>query len=380
MTVVSQTEYADNIMQPKEQPSVAPKEVWPAGLPKYEDLRAQEKLTIKKLGNKLGDVVRDIDTASKMATDKFDGDSALMRTARGFVTTGIGVGLEKSMNFVWDKVWQGDIPFYDKSKFGTGMAEAMNKFAQSSDFNARMYYLIKEGTQDLSLAIFYNFLAFRSQPLLPKAEPKHLLRSLTADAIEAFARPISPKLPGVVQLEAKLNTNRILDAQINDLDEKIAFYAGRSYWDKASEHQAFPMADLSEKLKQRRGVLVEQVDPTVKQVDPTVKPKLQGKAEEFIYKAVDISNPVTMLGIDMIGSGITSLIRNFREVRKVRSEKGGLEGKKVIMPKKEPWKDRGNDRRPYEKREYNKDKVYYGKSTWKDKKLQEEYDLKVDDT
>lgn len=352
---------------------MSPKESWPSALPKYEDLRVQEKLTLKKLGNTLGDVVRDIDTASQMASDKFDGDSALMRTARGAVTTGIGVGLEKSMNFVWDRVWQGDIPFYDKSKFGTGMAEAMNKFAQSSDFNARMYHLIKEGTQDLSLAIFYNFLAFRSQPLLPKAEPKHLLRSLTADAIEAFATPISPNLPGVVKLEAQLSTNRILDAQINDLDEKIAFYAGRSYYDKASDHQTFPMSELSEKLKVRRDALEGQV----KQIDI---PKRQGRVEELIYKVVDVSNPVTMLGIDMIGSGITSLIRNFREVRKVRKEKGGMEGKKVAMPKKEGWKDRGSDRKPYEKREYNKDKVYYGKSNWRDKKLQEEYDLKVDDT
>ncbi len=361
-------------MQPKEQPSLSPKESWPAGLPKYEDLRAQEKMTIKKLGNKLGDVVRDIDTASKMAADKFEGDTALMRTARGAVTTGIGVGLEKSMNFVWDRVWQGDIPFYDKSKFGTGMAEAMNKFAQSSDFNARMYHLIKEGTQDLSLAIFYNFLAFRSQPLLLKAEPKHLLRSLTADAIEAFTKPISPNLPGVVKLEAQLSTNRILDAQINDLDEKIAFYSGRSYYDKANDMQVFPMSEIAEKLKQRKTALEGQV----KQIEI---PERQGKVEELIYKAVDISNPVTMLGIDMIGSGITSLIRNFREVRKVRKEKGGLEGKKVLMPKKDSWKDRGNDRKPYEKREYNKDKVYYGKSNWREQqKLQEEYDLKVDDT
>lgn len=358
----------------KEQPPVSPKESWPAGLPKYEDVRAREKFTLKKLGNTLGDVARDIDTASKMAADKFEGDSALMRTARGFVTTGIGVGLEKSMNFVWDKVWQGDIPFYDKSKFGTGMAEAMNKFAGGSDFKARMYYLIKEGTQDLSLAIFYNFLAFRSQPLLPKAEPKHLLRALTADAVEAFATPISPKLPGVVQLEAKLGTNRMIDAQINDLDEKIAFYAGRSYYDKASDHQTFPMSELSEKLKQRRTALEGQVQ----QIQA---PDRQGKVEELIYKTVDISNPVTMLGIDMIGGGITSLVRNFREVRKIRKESGGMEGKKVVIPKKEGWKDRGGDRKPFEKRDYNKDKVYYGKSAWKDQqKLQEEYDLKADDT
>ena len=360
-------------MQPKELPSLSPKESWPAGLPKYEELRAQGKLTLKKLGNKLGDIGRDVDTASKMASDKFDGDSALMRTARGFVTTGIGVGLEKSMNFVWDKVWQGDIPFYDKSKFGTGMAEAMNKFAQSSDFNARMYYLIKEGTQDLSLAIFYNFLAFRSQPLLPKVEPKHLLRSLTADAIEAFTKPISPNLPGAVKLEAQLSTNRILDAQINDLDEKIAFYAGRSHYDKHNETQVFPMGELAEKLKDKKKILEGQV----KQIDIPIE---QTPVEKLIYKMVDVSNPVTMLGLDMIGSGITNLIRNFREVRKVRKEKGGLEGKKVAMPKKEGWKDRGSDRKPYEKREYNKDKVYYGKSNWRDKKLQEEYDLKVDDT
>ncbi len=361
-------------MQPKEQPSVLPKESWPAGLPKYEDLRAQEKLTLKKLGNKLGDIGRDIDTASKMASDKFDGDSALMRTARGAVTTGIGVGLEKSMNFVWDKVWQGDIPFYDKSKFGTGMAEAMNKFAQSSDFNARMYYLIKEGTQDLSLAIFYNFLAFRSQPLLSKAEPKHLLRALTADAIEAFIKPISPNLPKQVQYEAQQSTNKILKDKIGEIDEKIAFNSGRFFYDKRNDTQSFPMGDINEKLKKRQ-------EDLAKGIEVVAKPEEPPRLERLLSNVVDVSNPVTQLGIDMIGSGVTSLIRNFREVRKVRNEKGGLEGKKVFMPKKEPWKDRGSDRKPYEKREYNKDKVYYGKSNWREQqKLQEEYDLKTDDT
>lgn len=361
-------------MQPKEQPSLSPKESWPAGLPKYEDLRAQEKMTIKKLGSKLGDVVRDIDTANKMAADKFEGDTALMRTARGAATTGIGVGLEKSMNFVWDKVWQGDIPFYDKSKFGTGMAEAMNKFAQSSDFNARMYYLIKEGTQDLSLAIFYNFLAFRSQPLLQKAEPKHLLRSLTADAIEAFTKPISPNLPKQVQYEAQVSTNRILTQKIDEIEEKVAFNSGRSFYDKRNDTQSFPMGDINEKLKDR----VEELGKGIRQVD---EPEQPPRLERLLYKIVDVSNPVTQLGIDMVVSGVVELIQNFKAVRKVRAEKGGLEGKKVLMPKKDSWKDRGNDRKPYEKREYNKDKVYYGKSNWREQqKLQEEYDLKIDDT
>lgn len=361
-------------MQPKEQSFSTPKESWPAGLPKPEAAQAREKSSLQKLGDVVGDVLRDVSTANQMAADKFDGDSALMRTARGFVTTGIGVGLEKSMNFVWDKVWQGDIPFYDKSKFGTGMAEAMNRFAQKSDFNARVYHLMKEGTQDLSLAIFYNFLAFRSQPLLPKAEPKHLLTALTTDAIEAFVKPISPNLPGQIQFEAQRGTNAIVTEQIEALDDRIAQYAGRSYYDKASDKQVFPMGDLIEKLKVRQ----EGLRGRIGQLQA---PDAGGKVEQFIHKLVDISNPVTVLGIDMIAGGLTTLIRNFKEVRKVRKEKGGLEGKKVFMPKKESWKDRGGDRKPYgERRDYSKDKVYVAKANWKDKKLQEEYDLKVDDT
>jgi hypothetical protein len=361
-------------MQHKEQSFSPPKESWSSGAPKPETAQSREKSSLKKLGDVVGDVLRDVSTANQMAADKFDGDSALMRTARGFVTTGIGVGLEKSMNFVWDKVWQGDIPFYDKSKFGTGMAEAMNRFAQKSDFNARMYHLMKEGTQDLSLAIFYNFLAFRSQPLLPKAEPKHLLTALTADAMEAFVKPISPNLPGKVQFDAQRGTNAIVTEQIEALDDKMAQFASRSYYDRVKDVQVSPMSDQIEKLKERKKALQGRIGELH-------VPEEGGNLEKFIHKFVDISNPVTVLGIDMISGGLATLIRNFKEVRKVRKEKGGLEGKKVFMPKKENWKDRGGDRKPYnEKRDYSKDKVYVGKSNWKDKKIQEEYDLKVDDT
>ncbi len=179
-------------MYPKEQPHPAPKESWPAGLPKYEDIRPKERDLLGKMWTAAGDFVRDVDTANKMAKDKFEGDTALMHAARGAVTTGVGMGLEKAMDYVWDSVWKGDIPFYDKAKFNPKMAEALNKFALANEKNARLTYFIKEATQDLSISLFYNFMAFRSQPILPKAGPGHLIASIGADAVEAMVRPTLP--------------------------------------------------------------------------------------------------------------------------------------------------------------------------------------------
>ena len=50
---------------------------------------------------------RDINTASKMAENEFDGDSALMYAARGLVSLGVGAGMEKAMDALWENVWQG---------------------------------------------------------------------------------------------------------------------------------------------------------------------------------------------------------------------------------------------------------------------------------
>lgn len=339
------------------------------------------------LGTAVGDVFRDLRTANKMAKEKFDGDSALMRTARGFITTGVGVGLEKSMDFVWDKVWQGDIPFYDKSKFGEGMAESMNKWARSSDLNARLYYLVKESTQDLSLAIFYNFLAFRSQPLLEKSKPQHLIGSLYADIVAAAALP---SLPKQMKRAASESTNAMMNAQIDAMKDKIA-QSTRTYFDKSSGQNINANAIRTHELMKRQKALEKRLVPV-----PNVKKP--GGVENFFLNALHLSNPVTHLGADMIGSGVTTLIKNFREVRKVRGQKGGLKGREVYMPKQEEQQGnrRFGDRKPdynqrkpdygsrkpdYEQRKPEYDtrepkKVYYGQSKLDDLKKLEEYDLK----
>lgn len=402
-------------MQLKEQPSLSPKETWPANLPKYEDLRANEKVTAKKLWTALGDVARDIGTANEMARDKFDGDSAIMHVARGAVTTGVGVGLEKAMDFVWDKVWTGDIPFYDKSKFGSGMAEAMNRFANQNDKTARLTQFIKSGTQDLSIALFYNFMAFRSQPILPKAGPEHLVRSLGIDALEALTMPSIPaqiydtaNASDVAVNEAKLRSARRDLSDASRLRETTTVKEfeldpnapsgtlAEDFKKKILKTQTVTKYEFEDQRRELQGKIRELKSQreVLNDYEPQYNPDTTPKVEKLIQSVLDASNPVTHLGIEWMASGVTTFIRNIKEVRKVRKEKGGLLGKNVVMPKNDerrwkgggdkPWqKDRSwQDRRQqsdYKTRDEHpdsgKNKVYYGQSKSEEKKL-EEYELK----
>lgn len=338
----------------------------------------QERIA-KSLWTKTGDVMRDIKTASDMAKDKFEGDSALMRTAKGFVSTGVGVGLEKSMDFVWDKIWQGDIPYYDKTKFGEGMAEAMNRFARKSDLTARLNYFIKESTQDMTMAIFYNFLAFRSQPLLEKAKPTHLLRSLYTNAIAATALP---SLPQQMRYEAAESTNSIIGKKQEALQDKMDQLMRSGRYNNETHEFDYPQAtdDRINELHRQIGSLGLKYYSYDN--DNNVLPPVPGKVEQVFLTAFDLSNPVTQLGVDMIGSGIQTLVKNFGEVRKMREAKGGLPGKQVFVPRPEgpkPSFDRRNAKPGFSKPEYTKSapkKVFYGQSDQDDLKRLEEYDLK----
>lgn len=396
---------------------------------------AKERISLKNLWEKTGDVVRDIDTANKMAKDKFDGDSALMHVARGAVTTGVGAGLEKAMDYVWDSVWSGDIPFYDKSKFGSGMAEALNTFALKNDRNARLAYIMKEGTQDLSLAIFYNFLAFRGQPLLPKVESKHLLASLGLDVAEGV---FSPNLPIDINARAKKSQTALIESDLKRMRRDIS--DTRQQGNHAETvNKAINYLKVTDEMEQQtpglRAAMKSIIDENAYQLiksetiwvqdypilieamrkemgirerdlrkysqPPEYKP---GKIEEFFRNGAYWSNPITHLGAEWMVGGVKTLIENYVAVRKARAEKGGLQGKKVFMPKedrggrfdkkpwqgdKKPWEDRKpwqGDRKPWEDRRQQTDRrgsqppdpdkrVYYGKGK-SDDKLLEEYELK----
>jgi hypothetical protein len=298
-----------------------------------------------------------------------------MRTARGAVSLGMGVGLEKAMDYVWDEVWSGKIPFFDKYKFGEGMADNMNSFALKNDINARLYYLLKEGTQDFSIAAMYNYMAFRTQPLLPKVEAKHLLGSLSADVLEAA---FAPNLPRETQQQALASKKNIVSGQIDRIEEKVIDLSMRGRGRKEGDQNIF--SEQIEALKEQSRKKKEYIDSFFSILDPTPTP-----VERVTRSILSFSNPVSQLGADMMVGGVMTLIKNYGEVRKVRKEKGGLPGKKVFMPKEDTRRDFG-DRKPYDnKREYgnkpkynSKDKVYYGRATWNNIHEKEEYDLKMD--
>lgn len=297
--------------------------------------KSQEKPWIEKVGTTLADIVRDIDTASKMAEDTFDGDSALMRAARGTVSIALGAGMEKVTDMMWEGIWSGRENFIERFKLPPNTGTQLNSYAASAEgpyyLKARLANFSKEGTQDLVIGAINNMIAFRSQPILQKVEATHLLRSLAIDAGQAF---VTPSL-------------------------------GKTEHDKASQIVQAPL------------------DKSVVDAAAAVGAG-ERVGRNIMVSILNLSNPVTHLGIDMVWSGLDELKKNWKEVRKVRKEKG-IEGKRVEMTKSGDWRNRGSSneyRGKYEnngKWQGNKDKVYYGKSNWKsaDQKAQEEYELKA---
>ncbi len=292
----------------------------------------KEKSIVERMGTNLADIVRDIDTASKMAKDTFDGDSALMRAARGGVSIALGAGMEKVTDMMWEGIWSGNTEFIDRYKLPKETGVKVNKYAADSKdpyfYSARMAHFIREGSQDLAIGALNNIIAFRSQPILQKVEAIHLLRSLAIDAGQSF---LTPSLGATEQQKAKTLVDAPSDAKVTKAAEAV-------------------------------GVGL----PANKEV-----------GKNILTSILNLSNPVTHLGIDMVWSGVLELKKNWKEVRNVRKEKG-IVGKSVDMPKKYEKKEWGN-RDQGGRWQGNKDKVYYGKSNWKsnDQKAQEEYELKA---
>jgi len=296
-----------------------------------ESEKSQEKPLVEKVGTKLADIVRDIDTASKMADDKFDGDSALMRAARGSVSIALGAGMEKVTDAMWDGIWNGQDSFIERFKLPLDTGKRLHNYAASATepyyLKARFANFAKEGAQDLVIGAINNMIAFRSQPILQKVEAIHLLRSLAIDAGQSF---LTPSLGATEQQKAKTLVDAPSDAKLTKAAEAVGI-------------------DLSANKEVGKNIFAS---------------------------ILNLSNPVTHLGIDMVWSGLGELKKNLKEVRKVRAEKG-IVGKKVEMPHFVPHgvTSRGKDGRW----QGNKDKVYYGKSNWKsaDQKALEEYELKA---
>lgn len=288
----------------------------------------KEKSWVNKLGTAIGDTISDIGTASDMAKDKFEGDSALMHAARGGLTTLLGIGLEKAIDGMWQKGFQGLEPISQRPWLEIS-PEAIKALEKIGEKYPAVYRFAREGSKDVVTGMLYNGIAFFSRPMFPSIEGKHLVRSTLVNALESVIES-----PEYIREDIRL-------APIN---RKTA-----SNMDKKSvDTSQFQKNDVQ-----------------------------RSPWRENSLRILGLSNPATQLGADMITTAFSTLKRNYDEVQKARKEKGGMPGKKVEMPNSGGYGDRkyyGNKREYGNKPQYNKDKVYYGKSQWNMSPQQEEED------
>ncbi len=308
----------------------------------------KEKNWAEKLKISVGDTISDIATANKMAQDKFEGDSALMQMAKGSMTTLIGVGLEKALDGTWKEVLDGK-PLLERPKLVLS-EETRKQLKALEQSNTPLYHFITQASKDLATGVIYNGLAFFSRPMLKSAGGEHMLASLAANASEAF---LTKDLGAPLRTKAALGAKELL---VNERDQvRISMAEStKAYTPESAEKGVeafFKLGELNQKID---GFVIPEDKRLPWQTN--------------LNKLLNYSNPATNLGLSMMIDGVSTLFKNFKEVKKVRKEKGGLAGKKVEMPKKGGWQDRG-DRGGYRggHREKNnwqdkKDKVYYGQS------------------
>ena len=310
--------------------------------------KGKEKSIVKRMSTTVLDIGRDILTANEMAKERFDGDSALLRVARGATTTAIGIGLEKVLDEAFKKNMEDGGKLYF-GKLQVDIPPEVAKLIKGFEIkNPRWHHLILQSTKDLLTGTIYNGLAFFSRPMLESAGSEHLVGSLAVNASEAmFTKGLSSRL----QAEKAKSKKR------GHLEEDRK-------WDDALTSIGYSRSQEA-KLKYEEATREKRVALTA--ANATNIPHDDSVAwQSFLRQFTTFSNPATLLGLDMLGSSMMTFTKNLREVRKIRKEKG-IEGKSVDMSKK------------YEKKEWGRDKVYYGKSNWKsrDQKAQEEYELKT---
>ncbi|MBP9814209.1 hypothetical protein KBC80_03350 [Candidatus Woesebacteria bacterium] len=320
-------------------------------LPTPEAGPKKEKNWADKLKTSVGDTISDIATANKMAKDKFEGDSAVMQVAKGGMTTLIGVGLEKALDGTWKEVMGGK-PLLERPKLVLSQ-ETRDQLRALEQSNTPLYHFITQASKDLATGVIYNGLAFFSRPMLKSASGEHMLASLAVDAAEAWGtKGLSSHLQAELATAKKngfLKEAGVQQARIDELGSSRTHDARHVYEEATKKHRA---------ALHSAGTVVIPVDES-----------LEWQAN--FNKILNYSNPATNLGLSMMIDGASTLFKNFKEVKKVRKEKGGLAGKKVEMPKKGGWQDRGDrggfqprggDRREQHSWQDKKDKVYYGQS------------------
>ncbi|MBI5019730.1 hypothetical protein HZB58_05690 [Candidatus Gottesmanbacteria bacterium] len=283
-------------------------------LPKEASAPLPEKITkeqslFMRLGKAAADMVSDIRSANDMAKRKFDGDSALMRVARGALTGAVGAGLELATDDMFSKAWRGEGPIFERFVMGES---AGKKLAALSEKHPRISHFVKEGTQDVALAALYNFIAYRSQPIFTQVESPHVLRSLAANAFEAgFVQSIPDEMKGAA--------SRIKEKRV----EKWKYRGGyRGNKQRAPKKYPFGVEGSVMQMNDALGIH----KPGQKQL--LHKRTLTSVAERGMVGSIfNLSNPVTQLGVEMMWNGLSTFAKNYKELRQTRKLKDWSGGK-----------------------------------------------------
>lgn len=315
--------------------------------PKEAAVSLPEKLTkeqslFMRLGSAMADTVKDIRTANDMAKRKFDGDSALMRTARGALTGAVGAGLELATDDMFSKAWRGEGPIFERFIMGES---AGKKLAALSEKHPRLSHFVKEGTQDVALAALYNFIAFRSQPIFTQVESQHVVRSLTVDALEAgFVKSIPSEMrQAAVNIQRNQNQNFPRQNRYKSGSSRQRIPFGPAGSEMLMMNYFHPKKKFGEK---RRPInkFSQKADRTPKAISTT--PDRQG----IVGNLLNVNNPITQLGIEMMWEGLSSFAKNYKELRKTRKLNEWSGGKATMAPPKGENVYYGNSHNKYSKR------------------------------
>lgn len=311
---------------------------------------AKDGNILKRMYTSVGDTIRDVITANKMATEQFEGDTALMQIAKGSMTTLVGVGLERVLEDSFrDAISVGGKGRFLDKPFVTISEKTRKEIAAMRLDNTKMYDFVYHAAKDLATGVIYNGLAFFSRPMFKPAGGEHMLTAIGMDAMEALS---TVGLKSQYAREDATHALHILQNKRDDLRSAIE--------DRGRPAPNTDGAYAIKELRRQRDALNNKIRRDAKKIPEDHTLSWQMTARKYL----NYSNPATLLGLDMIAKGATTLVRNYKEVQKTRKEKGGLPGKSVYMPKGEgksrwerkPWTASKDNRR-----DEHKDPVYFGK-------------------
>jgi hypothetical protein len=306
-------------------------------IPPLEGKPTKEQSLFQRLGTAVAETVKDIREANDMAKRKFDGDSALMRVARGALTGSVGAGLELATDDMFSKAWRGEGPIFERFIMGENTGK---KLAKLSEQHPRLSHFIKEGTQDVALAALYNFIAYRSQPIFTQVESPHVLRSLAADALEAgFIKTIPDEMKTAASAINQPKTDRWQQQRRRFRRPKQKKYPMGGEGAEMMMNEFFKKKPTGENNAKR---------VTGKNTDTPMSERQGSLGNVF-----NLSNPVTQLGLEMVWSGMTTFAKNFSELRKARKVNEWSGGKAASSPKGENVYYGNSHGKYYKKRGYD---------------------------